>query len=613
MHTLIFDIETNPIEDWLNLTDVHTIHCLAIKDVTEDEVKVYDTSQDNILEGIDRLQHADIIVGHNAHQFDIPAIKRVCPEFKFHGMLRDTLLMSRLCWSDLGDDDWKRKKFPRELIGSHSLKAWGHRLSLHKGDFTDFDEWTPEMNEYCMQDVEVTCKLWKEIEREHLTNESVELEHCFAEIIRHQEKTGFGFDLKKAQELHATLLQHKAGYEEQLQDIFPPTIIEMKTPSFWYVLCGGHKVHYKTKSLAKQDGHRDSSIFRGDNKKKIIPFNPGSRDQIAKCLINKYNWKPEAYTPSGQPKIDESILKALPYEEAEILCKYLTVSKRLGQLAEGKQSWMTAYNEITSAIHGRVNTNGAVTGRCTHNSPNLGQVPAINVPFGKQCRELFVPPIGYKYLCGWDASGLELRMLGHFMAYFDEGAYSREVCEGDIHTLNKNAAGLSSRSQAKTMIYALCYGAGPTRLGKIINGSAKDGKELQNKFYSKIPALKKLRTLVEYKVKTKGYLEGLDGRKLPCRSAHSALNTLLQSAGAVVMKDATINMWAILMKNKLLMEVAQVAHIHDEVQLACTTKEIAHVTGKAGVSGIELAGRNYELKCPLTGEYNVGRNWAETH
>ena len=101
MHTLIFDIETNPIEAWLNLTDVHTIHCLAIKDVTEDEVKVYDTSQDNILEGIDRLQHADIIVGHNAHQFDIPAIKRVCPEFKFHGMLRDTLLMSRLCWSDL--------------------------------------------------------------------------------------------------------------------------------------------------------------------------------------------------------------------------------------------------------------------------------------------------------------------------------------------------------------------------------------------------------------------------------------------------------------------------------------------------------------------------------
>ena len=606
MHTTIVDIETNAIEDWRELSDLKEIHCMVLR--TGDDLEVFNSQRGDIVDGLRKLSLADVVVGHNAASFDLPAIQKLYPEFKMGGMLIDTLLMSRLVWPNLREDDFSRgEDFPRNLIGSHSLKAWGHRLSEFKGNFgdtADWSEWSQEMEDYCVQDVAVTHCLWRAIEREEPSHQSVILEHEFARAIRKQERNGFRFDVASAKVLHADLLDKKADLERELQDIFPPAEVPMKLPQYW--LADGLK--YPTKGEAIKAGHKATTITKGPRRVKTIPFNPGSRDQISRCLMDKYGWKPKDYTPGGKPKIDETVLNSLGYEEAKPLVTYLTISKRLGQLSDGKEAWLKCVED--GRIHGRVNTNGTVSGRCSHSRPNLAQTVASHSLYGKEFRSLFLPEEGH-LLVGCDASGLELRMLAHYFAFWDNGEYAKAVCEGDIHTTNQEAAGLDTRDEAKRFIYAFIYGGSDRLIGEIVGGNSRDGKEVKNRFLSKIPALKKLKHLVDRHVSTRGYLIGLDKRKLPVRSKHSALNLVLQSAGAVVMKQATVHLhedlWDFPQGS-----VRQVAHIHDEIQLSAQA-DIADAVGQMAASCIRLAGETLELKCPLAGEYRVGKNWCETH
>jgi len=264
-------------------------------------------------------------------------------------------------------------------------------------------------------------------------------------------------------------------------------------------------------------------------------------------------------------------------------------------------------------IHGQVNTNGAATGRCTHNRPNIAQTPSVGAPFGTDCRALFHAPTGYD-LVGADLSGLELRCLAHFMAKYDDGAYIDVVLNGDIHSVNQKAAGLPTRNSAKTFIYGFLYGAGPAKIGSIVDGSEKEGRKLINKFMKATPALKQLRDAVGAAVEKNNHLAGLDGRILPVRSPHAALNTLLQGAGALLAKQATVILYQNLTAKgyKWGEDYAQVAHVHDEVQLIAR-KEIADDVGKEAVKSFQLAGEHFKFRCEVTGEYKVGSNWANTH
>jgi len=322
-------------------------------------------------------------------------------------------------------------------------------------------------------------------------------------------------------------------------------------------------------------------------------------------------WKPELMTEQGKPKVDEAVLKTLDYPEAALLNEYLLINKRIGQLATGANGWLKMVKD--GKIHGRVNTNGAATGRCTHSKPNVAQTPSIGAAYGKECRELFHAPEGYS-LVGADLSGLELRCLAHFMSKYDDGSYADVVVNGDIHTLNQKAAGLPTRNNAKTFIYGFLYGAGPAKIGSIVNGSEKEGRKLIAKFMKATPAIKLLRAAVAEAVEKQGYLAGLDGRQLPIRSGHAALNTLLQSAGAVLSKKASVILYENLTLNDLKWgeDWAQVAHVHDEVQLIAR-KEIADYVGQQAVKSFQLAGEYYDFRCPITGEYKVGNNWADTH
>jgi DNA polymerase-1 len=335
-------------------------------------------------------------------------------------------------------------------------------------------------------------------------------------------------------------------------------------------------------------------------RQKLVDFNLGSRKQIGEYLID-FGWKPERFTPTGQPIVDEKTLSAITHiHEANLIAQFLLLQKRIAQI----DSWIEA-TEDDGRVHGFVIPNGAITGRMTHRNPNMAQVPAVYSPYGKECRACWTVEEG-NVLIGVDASGLEIRMLAHYM---DDEEYTNEILNGDIHTANQKLAKLESRDKAKTFIYALMYGAGDEKLGSVVGGNTADGKRARQYFFDNKPTFKSLRDRVQ-RASTKKYLKGLDGRKLYVRNQHSALNTLLQGAGAIVMKQALVLLDEVLKLND--MEYKFVANIHDEWQIEAP-KCHADKVGKLAVDSIIKAGTFFNLRCPLDGEYKIGGDWSETH
>lgn len=577
---IIFDIETNGLLD-----DLNKVHCLVLKDTSTDKVETY---TNNIQDGLKRLEQADCIIGHNIIKFDLPALKKVY-DFNYKGKLRDTLVLTRLIWSDIKERDFQTKDFPTKLIGRHSLQAWGVRLGNTKGDYTgSWEQFNDEMLSYCIQDVHVTDSLWKKICEKNYSEESIELEHRLAEIIYQQECNGFKFNTTKAQRLYSELAAKRESLKQELKDSFPDW--EVRTPFIPKV---------NNKKLGYRKGIPTEKV-------QVIEFNPSSRDHVANRLINLRGWKPKQYTNDGKPKVDEDVLKSLPYPESKVLVEYYTIEKRIGQLAEGRQAWLKLVKN--NRIYGSVNTNGAVTGRATHSHPNVGQVPATTVPYGKECRELFTVEDD-NVLVGIDVSGLELRCLAHFMSRYDNGTYIKEVLDGDIHTANQKAAGLDTRAQAKTFIYALVYGCGAAKMGEILGKDVKAGKKIISDFMKRTPALKRLIEDVQQKA-TKGYIKGLDGRQLKIRSAHKALNTLLQSSGALICKQWIIDVHKLIHQHNL--DCKQVAWVHDEIQIE-TRKEHADELGKLAKQAIRNSEKKFNFRCELDCEYRVGKDWSQTH
>lgn len=593
----VFDIET----DGLDATKIHSIVAMNVE---TGEIFSGTNHSDEYLNNVDVLhilQNADVIIGHNIICFDLPTIEKLNKWFSTDAVIRDTLVLSRLIWPDIKNRDFgfrqKHPWFPGQLIGRHSLEAWGYRLKFNKGEFgkqTDWQQWSPEMQKYCEQDVRVTALLWEKIQEKNYSQEAVELEHQFQKIIYQQEVNGVYFDTEKAQLLYGELSGRRQKIREELQKVFPP-----KDKGEWFIPKANNRRYGYEKGVP---------IW----KSKIEEFNPGSRHHVAERLIEKYNWKPTEYTNTGDVKIDEKVLSKLDYPEAKLLTEYYLLQKRIGQLGEGPQAWLNV--EKKGKIHGKLVTNGAVTGRCTHHHPNMAQVPSAHAPYGKECRSLFYAPKGYS-MVGCDASGLELRCLAHYLASYDNGSYRDELLHGDIHVANQHAAGLSTRDEAKRFGYSFLYGAGDQLIGSLLDEHATEteqiklGRATKKRFLNKTPALKQLITDVQNKAKARGYLIGLDGRRLKVRSVHSALNLLLQSAGAIVMKKATCLFWDSVEGRD---DVQQVLHIHDEFQLYVHNEKADEIGGIARQS-IVKAGEYYNFKCPLDGEYKVGTNWAEAH
>jgi DNA polymerase I-like protein with 3'-5' exonuclease and polymerase domains len=576
MREIVFDIETNgldPSKVWL---------VWAYERDTKEFVLFSGDTVSTFSQYIKDMGECKVI-GHNIIAFDIPVCERLLGTDFSKCEVVDTLVMSRL--SQPSRD------------GGHSLESWGEKLNFAKGDYDDWDNFSQAMVDYGKQDVALNERVYQILLNE-LTgfgSACLVLEHQVQAIISRQIKRGWTLDQEKSFVLLAELKEKKYELEDKVHEVFKPLPVFLKqvTPKI------------------KKDGTMSvvGLKFLGDSWETVggefsridFPmFNLGSRQQIGRHL-QYYGWKPTSLTETGQPIVDEAVLskvKGIP--EAALIGEYLMIQKRIAQV----QSWLDAVQD-DGRVHGYVNANGAVTGRMTHSSPNMGQVPAVYSPYGKECRDVWTVPQGYK-LVGMDASGLELRMLAHYMN--DEG-YTNEILNGDIHTANQLAAGLATRSQAKTFIYAFLYGAGDAKIGSIVGGSAKDGKRLKEKFLQNTPALGRLRERVGV-ASGRGYVLGLDRRRVAIRSSHAALNSLLQSAGAIIMKKALclLDEYAILWG----LDYHIIGNIHDEIQTEVREKD-AERFGRLATSCVEAAGLFYKLNCPLAGDYKVGQTWADTH
>jgi DNA polymerase I-like protein with 3'-5' exonuclease and polymerase domains len=424
------------------------------------------------------------------------------------------------------------------------------------------------MIDYCTRDVDVTQRVHESlmVELEGFSRECQDLEHEVQWAISEQERNGWLLDQRKAYSLVAEYKETMNGIEEELQSIFPPIVEER---------------------YSEKTGKR--------LKDRVEIFNVGSRQQVAARLATKgAKWSQK--TETGKPVVDEKTLKENAHvPEAAKVLEFLTLQKRSAQI----KSWLECVKD-DGRVHGRVITNGAITYRMTHQNPNMAQVPAV-----VECRECWIVPEG-KLLVGTDASGLELRMLAHYM---NDQEFTDVLLREDVHTRNQVAAGLDTRPQAKTFIYAFLYGAGDAKIGSIVGGTAKHGRELKQRFLRNTPALEALRERVGV-ASGRGYLKGLDGRQVIVRNQHSALNTLLQSAGAIVMKRALVlldtyaEQWSL--------DYKFVGNIHDEIQTEIP-KAQAEKFGWLAVECIKAAGLHYNLKCPLDGESKIGQTWAETH
>ena len=551
---IILDIETN--------LDHDVIWCA----VTWDEANGFVTwTRDN--KGLlqDYLNKHAPVVMHNGIGFDAPVLRDVWDITLYPSQVVDTLVLSRL--------------YKPDIEGGHSLKAWGERLRGDDGkiEFTDFDGGlTREMVKYCKRDVELTRDLYNflltELKVLGFSQQSIDLEHAVAIQMCKQERNGFLLNMKDATDLLCDLKGKMAKIEDELQETFPPIVTE----------------RWSEKTGKRLKDH-------------VEVFNVGSRQQVAKRLESLgVKWK--RTTETGKPVVDEGTLAEIDLSEAKLVAEFLMLQKRVGLV----ESWLDKA-ETDSRVHGRVISNGAVTGRMTHSSPNMGQIPSVSSPYGKECRSCWTVPSGYK-LVGCDLSGIELRCLAHYMQDED---WTRELLEGDIHTKNQLAAGLPERSMAKTMIYATLYGAGAAKIGAIVGGGAKEGEQILENFYTNTPKLRELQTLVGT-LAGEGTIKGLDGRRLHIRSARAALNTLLQSCGAIIAKQWCVEIHKRLRQEGLHPNVKQVAFVHDEIQMEVkeeASKAVARIMEESATKAGEVLG----FRVRVDAESKIGNSWYDTH
>ncbi len=551
--TLVLDIETNGF----NPDKIFVIVC---KDIKSHYISVFtcDTTDTyrNLDECAEFISGYDYIIMHNGIGFDAPVLYDLLDITIPINKIIDTLVYSRLA-NPVRD-------------GGHSLAAWGERLSYPKISFEDFSGLSDDMIKYCIRDVDVTHEVYLQLEKDlkGFSDFSIRMEHLVAHLINIQIKNGFYFNEVKASGLVAILQEQSTDISNKLINMFPPKEIVLKT------------------------------------KTKYEPFNPNSRQQIGEQLL-ALGWEPSKFTEkTNLPIVNEQTLEECTIPIAKDFQKLFLINKRLAQV----KSWIEAMDTTTNRVHGKVRTIGTITGRMSHNSPNMAQVPASYSPYGKECRELWCIEDQKKYrLVGADASGLELRCLAHYM---NDPDFTNEVLSGDIHTANMKAAGLTDRDQAKTFIYAFLYGAGPAKIGSIVNGGAKEGQKLIKRFLKNLPKLATLRENVTRQAEEHGYIIGLDGRHIIIRHQHAALNTLLQGAGSIICKQWLIEICKLVEKREL--NAHPVANIHDEVQFEVSIIDAGKFSSLTK-DAMKITEKVLNVKCPLDSEAKIGTSWKETH
>jgi DNA polymerase I-like protein with 3'-5' exonuclease and polymerase domains len=695
MRVVVADLESDGFLDQMT-----RVHCICAQ-IVENGVKsqVFRYVEDEIGDALALLSSADMVVFHNGVSFDLPAIEKIYEwELPETVKVRDTLVMSRMIKSNIKENDYRQYEgglLEGKLIGTHKLDAWGQRMQMWKGDYAKVMEeraraqgisdpegirefvwgtYNEEMGAYCEQDVIVTMKLFEELSKIEWSDEAMRLEHRIHHIMFQQEQFGFQFDSEKAQDLARELTVEVEALNKECVDHFGRWYAPKKkyklAPREHFGEDDSRKmwaeVTIPKRDVKYQDVNRGTYTMDAPFCAiEIKDFNPNSRPQIIDRLQTIYDWEPVDFTEKGNPEISDDVLRPLA---ASIpicgdLAELFFLTKLLGQLSTGKQAWLGAVKS-DQRIHGYVNIGGTISGRASHLSPNIAQVPKVQVAdvmskeggynkkvidkatglpladcflpngdpkkkiilkgrrgkFGFECRSLFTAPPGW-WLMGCDLSGIELRCLGARLAEYDQGEYLKIILDGDPHSKNQIAFQLDSRDNAKTCLYAIMYGGGDLKVGSIVmppsataDAMRVRGKQLKANLQSGIPAFGALIKNIGKQARKK-FLIGLDGRKLWVRSAHAALNLQLQSDAALIAK-----LWVIFFYDAMLeagyewgRDWGLCAWVHDEIQAACRTKEIAEAAAIICKRCAREAGEYFNYAAPVAAESKIGFDWASTH
>ena len=611
---LVFDIETNGL-----LPELHTLHCIAVAPATatdSEEVLLFHDDEEitpcagSTQEGVDYLQahvaKGGKLAGHNIIGYDCPALE------KLYGLrfspedLHDTTVWSRLIYSDRRERDFRLHEQGRiegKFIGQHSLASWGNRLGEPKGDpGGDWSTFTQSMADYCRQDVVVNCKLYGVLASR--LPENHHWETLFADFCERLGRTGVQLDREGAMKLLRTLEDRKMELEDEIQSEFPPKYI-------------------KHKPYPNGNPRMVMCKYRGEKcPDKMIPFNPGSRQQLARRLSDKYGWVPRELTAKGNPALHEAALMDIAriYPIAAKVAEYHIIKARIGVLSDGDQAYFKLCDE-NDVLHGRTISTGTVTGRCAHRSPNTGNICSIRKPYGKEMRSIFIPFNGYRQ-AGFDADGLELRMLANRLAPYDGGAYANAVHSGkkeegtDVHTMHAQAISEIfevSRDAGKSVTYAFLYGAGNKMLGRLVQGGAKKGAAVRRALIKKIDGMELLQDKLAADFK-RGYVESLLGMRVGIRHEHAVLNSQLQSDGAAVMKMVPVLLEQFLEESGVRVGTDYFAtgHIHDEVQ-GSLRPGLEDTFSACVERAFNETQRLLEIQVPLVGSADFGSSWADTH
>lgn len=563
-------------------------------------------------------------IGHNIIGFDRAVLDRLTGVSISPETIMDTLVISRL--------------LNAAAPGGHSLEAIGERLGYPKISFSDFSQYSKEMEEYCIRDTLVTLKFFKSVEvylNSKQWKDSLRLEHDIAFICEEMKANGFHFNFKEAQKLH----QEISLKVDELSNIISSSFLP-KTSLIREI----HPKATKHGTISKVDFRwtDDLTPYSVDAPFSLVewvPFNPGSPKQVVERL-NEAGWQPyektkghiqaeregnyeklQHYLTYGW-KVSEENLKTLPKEAPEAarkLVDWLTLNNRRVVL----ETWFKAYQESSQRIHGTFRHIGAWTHRMAHSDPNMANIPAGDNLYAHEMRALWDVPKD-KLLVGVDADGIQLRILAHYM---NDPVFTKALVEGrkedgtDAHTLNKDALGsvCKSRDDAKTFIYAFLLGAGLLKVAQILGCSVSEAKEAVTSFLNRITGLKYLKESIIPKDARRGYFIGLDGRAVLCDSEHLMLAGYLQNGESVIMKRANV-LW----RNRLLKEkipFKQVNFVHDEWQLEVPNdQELALYTANILADSIRQVGEDLKLNCPMAGsilnsqkKIAIGQNWSETH
>jgi DNA polymerase I len=591
---LIFDIEADDL-----VRDATRIHCIVTKDTSSLDVTSYGPS--TIKDGLLALSNADVIVGHNICGYDVPLIRKFYPEWSCRKCI-DTLVLSKLY-------------MPEKQ--SHSLDTYGSFFKRKKPEHKDWSQYSPEMLHRCMEDVEINHMLYEWLmkkEKYEKWEEAIRLEQEVSYYHLYQTLEGVGVDVELAKDTIAKVDVEVDAISNRLMKEVPKRCIKAYSVPINKPFLKSGEYSNAAKSWM---GPLVNTVHAPFSRISFEDINLNSHEQVKSFLFTQ-GWVPTTYNFKREE--DGSYTKTSPKLTED---SYDSIKGDLGQLIarrnvlRHRRNTIHNYNDESKGILGLLRDDGRVpsdadtcgtpTSRYTHRGA-ICNVPGARAVLGKEMRSIFCEKPPYLFF-GADLSAIEARVMGHYTYPYDEGEYAKELLDGDIHSKNAELIG-RDRDTAKTFLYALMYGAGITKLSTILTCTVREAEVLINNFWEGNKSLTSLIDDLKRYYKMHGHIVGLDGRTLFIRSEHKLLNSLIQSAAAIIFKR-----WLVLANRKIReanIDAAITISYHDEVDGYCLPKDKEELESIL-TSTVKKAGEYYNLRVPVGSDVKFGSNWYECH